>query len=314
MSLKAGEPPEALVILGHPVGHSLSPLFQNAALHACGLNLKYSLLDTSSEGLAPTVESLRRTKTGGNVTIPHKEAMALLCDWRSPVAERTGAVNTFWFEHAKLCGHNTDVDGVRATVSALLSSGSPVSHLEASCIVLLGAGGSAAAALVAIEELRRGDAENEQQSRAQLRLAGANKVVIAARNERRAELLLERTQVEGVVVPFGSHALTQATQQASLVINCTPLGLQDSDPLPLDIKSIAGGAALFDLVYRRGTTGGTSWVKQARAHGLIAEDGLRMLIEQGACAFETWFGVEAPRDVMWGALGIEKPSPFGVRA
>jgi shikimate dehydrogenase len=89
-----------------------------------------------------------------------------------------------------------------------------------------------------------------------------------------------------------------ALRDASLIVNATPLGMNDDDlPAPLDI--MPDDALVVDLVYRRG---GTAWVRAARAAGLRAIDGLPMLIEQGALSFERWFGVAPDRDAMWDAV------------
>ena len=105
--------PGALVLLGHPVAHSLSPAFQNAALRSAGLPLTYTVLDVSPDSLGSEIERLRALRAAGNVTIPHKRSVARVCDTLTPVAQRANAVNTFRFdESGRLHGHNTDVGGV----------------------------------------------------------------------------------------------------------------------------------------------------------------------------------------------------------
>ncbi|HEY0930173.1 MAG TPA: shikimate dehydrogenase [Gemmatimonas sp.] len=283
----AGERPSGLVILGHPVAHSLSPVFQGAALAASGLALTYTRRDVPPERLREALHTCRDTNTGGNVTIPHKEAVAAEADRLSETARRAGAVNTFWFERGLLHGHNTDVDGARATMQALMAGRS------ARRAVLLGSGGSAAAVLLALAEM------------------GATEIAIVARTPARAHALLARTGVSGVVLDAHDDA-PGALGNADLVVNSTPLGLRDDDALPVEPSALSPHAAVFDLVYRgrtAGQSGGTPWVRAARAHGLAAEDGLRMLVEQGASAFRSWFGIDAPRDVMWQALGEQAPAP-----
>jgi shikimate dehydrogenase len=112
--------PGRLVLLGHPVSHSLSPRFQNAALRAAGIPLVYEALDVAPDALATTLTGLARQNACGNVTIPHKEAVAALCARRSALADRCGAVNTFWHDEGALVGDNTDVGGVDAIALALL--------------------------------------------------------------------------------------------------------------------------------------------------------------------------------------------------
>ncbi|OYV63804.1 MAG: hypothetical protein B7Z72_14245, partial [Gemmatimonadetes bacterium 21-71-4] len=91
--------PGRLVLIGHPVAHSLSPRFQNAALRAARIPLPYELLDVAPEALDATMAALAGAAAAGNVTIPHKERAAERCHRLLPMAARTGAVNTFWTDH-----------------------------------------------------------------------------------------------------------------------------------------------------------------------------------------------------------------------
>jgi shikimate dehydrogenase len=266
----ARERPSRLVVLGHPIAHSLSPAFQNAALEHLGIPLRYERMDVPPEGLVATMKALARERAGGNVTIPHKEAVAALARC-SELAERVGAVNTFWHDDGTLVGHNTDVAGVMASIRSLLGDGLRQIH----CAVL-GAGGSAAAVLVALNDM------------------GCESVAIAARAADRGRRLIDRL---GVVARI-TQATEDAVAGAGLVINTTPIGMNDDD-FPVAIASMPRDAAVIDLVYRRDET---AWVRAARAQGHRAVDGRDMLLEQGAAAFECWFGVTAPRAVMREAL------------
>ena len=136
--------PTRLVLLGSPVAHSLSPLFQNAALESAGLPVRYEALDVAPDRLCDLLEELAREGAAGNVTVPHKEAVFARCVTRSVIAERVGAVNTFWSVSGQLHGDNTDVGGFARTAGALVGEGGATSR-----IALLGAGGAAAAVCVA---------------------------------------------------------------------------------------------------------------------------------------------------------------------
>jgi shikimate dehydrogenase len=263
--------PGRLVLLGHPVAHSRSPLFQNAALRAAGIPLVYETLDVAPDDLPRTVRSLRETNASGNVTIPHKEAFAALCARRSPIAERCAAVNTFWHENGELVGDNTDVGGVDAIALALLGSARATAT-----VALLGAGGSAAAVLAAAERW------------------GSAHVSVYNRNMDRARSLAERFPSVTSVADSIEHAL----EGAVLVVNATPVGLRD-DGHPVPVEKLRPDAAVFDLAYRAGET---SWVRAARDAGHRAADGEGMLVEQGALSFERWFGIEPDRDAMWRAM------------
>lgn len=263
--------PGRLVLLGHPVSHSLSPRFQNAALRAAHIPLEYEAVDVEPRALEETLRMLAAMRAAGNVTLPHKEAVRAQCKTVSPVAERVGAVNTFWTEDGQLHGDNTDVGGFDAAVHRAF--GPPGENLR---VAVLGAGGGAAAVLAAVE-----------------RWPGA-RAVIASRSAARAKSLVARFSRCATAV----ESYERAVHNARLVVNATPIGLHGDD-VPIDPATLAPETKLFDLVYRRGAT---PWVLRARAHGLAAEDGLAMLIEQGALAFTRWFGVEPDRAVMWDAV------------
>jgi shikimate dehydrogenase len=260
-----------LVLLGHPVSHSLSPRFQNAALRAAGIPLEYEALDVAPDALVSTFGELAEQNAAGNVTIPHKEAVATLCDRRSALADRCGAVNTFWHEDGQLVGDNTDVGGVDAIALALLGEARASAR-----VALIGAGGSAAAVLAAVERW------------------GSARVRLYNRSMERARALASRFDASVKVASSVESALDGAT----LVVNATPVGLRD-DGYPVPIDRLPAGAAVFDLVYR---TGETAWVRAARNAGHRAADGEGMLVEQGALSFERWFGIEPDRNAMWRAL------------
>ena len=264
--------PERLVLLGHPLGHSLSPVFQNAALTAAGIPVRYELLDVPRSVLDDTLAMLRRTRTAGNVTTPYKEAVLAACDRLTETAEAVGAVNTFWTAvDGAFVGDNTDVGGFRASVAKLLGAVRPNE-----VVALIGAGGGAAAVLHAMEGW-----ENAR-------------VRLYSRTHHRAEELVQRFKVPSEVVRTPEVAVAGAT----LVVNASPVGLRD-DTVPVGVHALPRDAAVIDLAYR---VGETTFVRDARARGLEAIDGLTMLVEQGALAFERWFGVTPDRDVMWKAV------------
>jgi shikimate dehydrogenase len=267
--------PGRLVLLGHPVAHSLSPRFQNAALRRAGIPLVYEAVDVPAERLAGTVRELRSVAAAGNVTIPHKQAVAALCDELTPLARRAGAVNTFWCDGELLIGDNTDVGGIEAATAELFGAGPE--HLPRR-VALLGAGGAAAAVLTAAERWR--DVRER----------------LFSRSLERARRLADR--FGRVASP--AERLEDALSGAGLVVNATPLGLRGDDALPVDLERLDPHAAVLDLVYRQG---GTRWVRAARDAGLRAADGTTVLLEQGALAFERWFGIPADREAMRAALG-----------
>lgn len=263
--------PARLVLLGHPVGRSLSPTFQNAALRAAGIPLRYEALDLEPGEFDGCVDRLVADGAAGNVTVPYKERMRERCDELTPLAARVGAVNVFWVDDdRRLVGDNSDVGGFNAAVLELLGQ-SP----HGITVGVLGAGGAAAAVLAAVESW-----------------AGCDAHVYNRTPERAAHLCARFRSIARPIDDVGVIA------GAQLVVNATSVGLHD-DAMPLDPALVAPDSAVLDLVYRRGET---PWVRALKARGHRAHDGLGMLIEQGALAFETWFGVPANRGAMWASV------------
>jgi shikimate dehydrogenase len=268
--------PGRLVLLGHPLGHTLSPAIQNAALRAAGIDVTYSALDVPSSAVDDAIDTLRRERAAGNVTIPYKERVRDACDRLTPTAGAVGAVNTFWVAvDGAMVGDNTDVGGFETAARTLLGD------LPADARVgLLGAGGGAAAVLRALEGWQ-----------------GA-RVRLYSRDASRAERLLQRFRISGEVVSTAQAAARDAT----LLVNATPVGLRD-ESVPAQVEWLAKECAVLDLAYRRGET---ALVRAARAEGHRAMDGLTMLVEQAALAFERWFGVAPDRGVMWDAVSSSR--------
>ncbi len=263
--------PGRLVLLGHPVAQSLSPRFQNAALAAAGISLRYEAIDVEPVAFEGVLATLRVQRAAGNVTTPHKQRIHDACDLLTPLATRVGAVNTFWVDDAgRLVGDNSDVGGFDASVRMLLNLAP-----RDLTVGVIGAGGAAAAVVAAVE-----------------RWPGCLAHVYN-RTPERGRLLCERfgpmaQPVDDIGVVAG----------ADIVVNASTVGFRDDD-FPVDPRLIAPESAVVDLVYRRGET---AWVRAARARGHRACDGLAMLIEQGALSFERWFGVSADRTAMWEAI------------
>jgi shikimate dehydrogenase len=263
--------PSRLVLLGHPVAHSLSPAMQTAALRSAGIALTYVAQDVLPEDLGATLDRLRAEGAAGNITVPHKARAVEYCGRVTPLAEQVGAVNTFWVERDTLVGDNTDVGGFRNAVVQL--RGALPSH---TAIAVIGAGGAAAAVLAAIADWPACEAR------------------VWNRTPARAAALVSRFSRCAVVAP----SLAAAVADATLVVHATTIGLTD-DAVPLDTLALPPGADVMDLVYRPGET---AWIRAARANGHRACDGLPMLIEQGALAFERWFARPADRSAMSAAV------------
>jgi shikimate dehydrogenase len=232
----------------------------NAAFAAVGLDWSYELLDVSAERLRDAVDGLREDEVAGaNVTIPHKLAVMDHLDTVDAEAIRARAVNTIAREGARLVGYNTDVAGVRAAVADVGV------EPRGADVVILGAGGSARAAALALE--------------------GAHLTFVARRPD--------EVDVPGRVMGWNDPDWAAKARTADLLVNATPLGRRDE--MPLRPNALPREGAVIDLVY---VTGGTPLVRKARSLGLRTADGWGILLAQGARSFEIWTGKPAPLDAM----------------
>jgi shikimate dehydrogenase len=266
-----------LGVAGWPVAHSRSPAIQNAALAAAGLGggWRYLKLPLPPERFAETVRALPAAGFRGiNVTIPHKEAALALADEVTPTAAAVGAANTLTFlESGAILADNTDVPGL---LEAL-----PVDVAGMTALVL-GAGGAARAAVHALLG------------------AGAADVMVWNRTRARAERL---------VADLGGRVI-DAPEAAALVVNCTSVGMSETDPsfksLPLQADTLGVGTYVADMVYRAGDT---PLLAEAKRRGAAVVTGLEILIAQGAASFERWTGMTASREAMRAAVDDTAQSP-----
>src|SRR5215204_1987235 len=260
-----------LALVGQPVGHSLSPAMHNAAFVADGLDFVYVCLDVDPDDLPTAVRGLEALKLRGfNVTMPHKRAMIPLVDELDEEARISGAVNTVVIEDSGLRGFNTDGGGM---VMACEEAGI---ELPGRSVLLLGAGGAAAAIAVAFGK------------------AGVGELHIANRNVERAAQLRDELHGTGMNTLVVHHL--EALPEAEIVINATPLGMKEGDPMPLPFGYVREGRAFCDVVYRPGTL--TPLVRLARERDVPVVAGDRMLLYQGVLAQKLWTGREPNVKVM----------------
>ena len=256
------------VLIGDPVAHSRSPRIHRAAFSHWGLDASYSLRRVTAEEVE---EEVRRAaaRGGGNVTLPHKGAVASLIDEPTDAVRATGACNCFWGAgDGSVVGDNTDVAGFAAAV------GQVTRDLSGADVLVLGAGGAARAVVHA------------------LRGFGARRIRLYNRTQGRAHRLAEDLGGAVEVVPGGFD------EPVDLLVNATRLGLSADDPLPFDFAAAPVGA-VFDLVYAPGET---ALVRAARALGIPATDGLPMLVHQAALSLKRWYpDLEPPMDVLFSA-------------
>jgi len=269
-------PRAVLGVFGNPVAHSLSPIFQNAALQAAGIDGQYvRLLAETPEEFVSAARALPRAGfVGANVTIPFKPAALEAVDEAEPFARAAGGVNTLVVRDGRLLGFNTDGYGLSQAVQEEFGM-----SLGEARVLILGAGGGAgrgAAAQCAAENSSAIFLHNR-----------TPKKIIASQNAQIVETLVRGPHKSGESV----------LDRVDLIINATSLGLRTDDPVPLDTSLLTNKHAVFDMVYAP-----TRLVHEARANGARAANGLSMLLHQGARSFELWFERSAPFDAMRGAL------------
>ena len=280
---------QRLGIIGFPIGHSISPIFQQAGLDHLGIDATYEKWEVTTEGVGDFVAGLRAPGTLGiNITVPHKQAVIPFLDEVDEWATAAGAVNTIVNRDGRLTGHNTDGPGFLRAL--LVETGySP----EGTRALVLGAGGAARGILLA---LARG---------------GVESLVIANRTLERAETLAQLASENGVkaeAIPLSTDALTQAAGSAALIVNCTTMGMShgpDERGSPLSTTQIPATAIVNDLVYNPMET---PLLREAAAAGATTLGGLHMLVYQGVLSFQMWTGRDAPVDVMLAAAAKEMAS------
>lgn len=256
----------------------------NAALQAHGLDLAYLALPTPPDRLLEVVGALGAIGfVGANVTVPHKQAVIAACDTLTDEARLVGAVNTLTWRDGGLEGHNTDAIGLQRALDVV-----DAGRRRA---VLLGTGGAARAAVVAL--VRRG---------AEVIVVGrrpdAAEVVGALGQEVADELPADAPDAGpftgAVGIGLDDPEIEGAVRGADLVVNATPLGMQ-GESLPAPFMDLHGGQLAYDLVY---APPDTPFLQAAAAAGAAAHHGLSMLVHQAAAAYERWTGRDAPLDVM----------------
>jgi shikimate dehydrogenase len=256
--------PAVAGVIGWPVAHSKSPLIHRFWLQALGLDGDYSRFPVAPERLGAFVQALPAMGLRGvNVTVPHKLAVMAHLDEVDDLARAVGAVNTVVVEGERLCGTNTDVEGIEGPCRA--------HGVLGGAAWVVGSGGAARAAVMAATRL------------------GAD-VTVLARDMEKAAAMLAGMGVSGRVAALG--APLPAAGDVRLLFNATSLGMKGQAEMDLDVSALPDGCVVFDAVYAPLETG---LLRAARARGLAAIDGLEMLVGQAARAFRLFYGAAPPR-------------------
>ncbi len=268
-------------VIGWPLDHTLSPAMHNAVYENLGLDWVYIPLPLRDEtDLLRFLGAARVLPfVGFNVTMPFKQVMLSMCDDVAMLAKMAGAVNAVHVVDGRFIGYNTDGRGL--TEALELYAGFDAADKD---VAVVGAGGAAGAAVVS------------------LILAKAKSISVVSRNVENGQELVDRlsgharnTQLQAL--ELGSDA-EETVRSSSLIVNATPVGMKQGDVSPVPPGWLGTGQLVFDMVYGRGET---DLVREARARGAEAFDGLGMLVCQGATAVDIWHDsaqIRTPRDVM----------------
>lgn len=237
-------------VLGDPVGHSRSPQIHSAIAQIVGLEISYERVRANTGTLADAVTELRAGRWDGlNITMPLKGPASALADRVSPQVRASGSANTLSFDGTHVFGHSTDAMAFRDLIE-------DERFETAAAYLILGAGGSARAALAALDD--------------------TGPVYVSARRSAQAE---ELTSAMG-----GEVVRWEAAVSGGLVINTTPLGMA-GEQLPDGVLEVAAG--LIDLPYRDRPTPA---VTRSGKLGLAFSDGHEFLLRQAIESFRIWTG------------------------
>ena len=258
------------VLIGTPVGHSLSPVMHNAVYGAAKVDWYYHAIDCPTEQEALHQIDLVRTGTyrGMNITMPYKRLALSCADFADPSAAAAGGANVLVRRGFDLCAYNTDGYGAVGAIERL--TGIDYRNKRA-CVCGTGPTAMAIACALATKNMRE--------------------IVIFSRNIEKAQAAVEH--LETCLEEAPSHHFTIAEYedawrhipQAAVIIDATPRGMQPDDEAIIDPCLFHEGQVVFDVVYGHGLT---KLVKGAREQGATALDGTEMLVEQAALAIEIW--------------------------
>lgn len=266
-------------IFGHPIEHSLSPLMHNAAFEKLKLDFAYLAFKVSPEDLAAGVKAIRALNFAGvNITIPHKEKIILFLDDLTPEAKAIGAVNTVVNTGSRLIGDNTDGQGFMRS----LTQENKINPLKKN-VLLLGAGGAGRSVAVSLIK------------------SGIKSLYLYDVMKEKLQNLssdLKRLTTTVLIEKITAADFEQVLADSHILVNASPVGMKDSDPIVVPAQFLHKKLFIYDVVYNRST----KLIQEAKHQKIKCANGLGMLINQGAIAFELWTGKKAPIQVMKKAI------------
>ena len=282
MSLSGKTKPFA--VIGHPIGHSLSPVMHNASMKSIGYDGIYLALDVHPDRLMSTLPVMQDMGFSGvNLTVPHKEIAFQGLSQLDETARLYGAVNTVAFNDNEMIGYNTDGYGFLKALEESFGK-----RVENDRVFILGCGGAGRAiALLAAKE-------------------GASSIILADINQSRIEQLINEvsSQFPSAKIDYAIDKESQINQckSADLVIQASPIGMNLDDEVLLPKEAFHSNQRVFDLIYMYPETGILSVAKK---EGAEISNGLGMLLHQGAKSFHIWTGEDPDINIMRSSLKKE---------
>ena len=246
------------LVIGNPIGHSLSPKLQNYWLKQNNIKAVYDKIKLEEKEIEGIIQDIKKQKIAGcNVTVPFKKKVIPFLDKLSIQAEQTQSVNTIIFEDGNLIGHNTDTFGFDKAIKSLNF------NMKGKKVLILGAGGVVPSIVFAIKKM------------------GVSEISISNRTKQKAEnlkiLFKELNILEwGNIINF------------DVVINATSLGL-NNEKINLDFSKVGKNKLFYDVIYNPAET---NFLKEGKKLGNITENGATMFIYQASEAFKLWHGIE----------------------
>ncbi len=266
-------------IIGYPVKHSKSPTFQTAAFQKLGINAVYVPFHVKPEDLQKAIDGIRALSIKGvNVTVPHKEEVIKYVNEISEEVKYIGAANTIENIDGYLKAYNTDAYGfIRGLKELLQQVNKQIPELS---FLVLGAGGASRAIIYGLVK------------------EGAKKIYLANRTLEKAEKIISDFKqlnrfLEEVIEPVKLYEVEKYLDKVDVIVNTTSVGLHPEDKPLFDYEKIMKKHIIVDIIYKK-----TPLIKKAEEKGCLWQDGLPMLLYQGAKSFEIWTKREAPIDVM----------------
>jgi shikimate dehydrogenase len=271
--------PEIYGLVGYPVKHSVSPAMHNAAFASLRMNAKYKLFEVQPELVSSFLQSAAKENIHGfNVTIPYKEIMVSYMDQLTEEAKVIGAVNTVKVCDGRTMGHNTDALGFLQHLMDVYST-----SLYNQTVSVIGAGGAARAVVQS------------------LAAEGAGKILIYDIQREKAESIVDKITENFEVANIEAVDTIDNLLEAApdLLINASPVGMNELDPVLVNINKLSSSTFVYDLIYNPQQT---KLLQLARTKGCRYSNGLGMLLYQGMKSFEYWTGQKPSIEVMRKAL------------